>query len=43
MRYDNERDKGGHKHTGVTEIKTYFTMIDTLVDAFFDDVETHRR
>ncbi|EAS1848579.1 hypothetical protein OGI38_004698 [Salmonella enterica] len=43
LRYDNERGKGDHKHIGATEIKTHFTTSDTLVDAFFDDVETHRR
>lgn len=43
MRYDNERGKGDHKHIGETEIKTHFTTIDALVNAFFDDVETHRR
>ncbi|EAX8243431.1 hypothetical protein BKN67_22720 [Salmonella enterica] len=43
LRYDNERGKGDHKHIGATEIKTRFTTIDTLVNAFFDDVETYRR
>ncbi|HCA3883342.1 TPA: hypothetical protein MPK85_004016 [Salmonella enterica] len=43
LRYDNERGKGDHKHIGETEIKTEFTTIDALVNAFFDDVEAHRR
>ncbi len=43
LRYDNERGKGDHKHIGATEIKTRFTTIDALVNAFFDDVETYRR
>ncbi|WP_317629138.1 DUF6516 family protein [Salmonella enterica] len=43
LRYDNERGKGDHKHIGETEIKTKFTTIDALVNAFFDDVEAHRR
>ncbi|EOF5818189.1 DUF6516 family protein [Salmonella enterica] len=43
LRYDNERGKGDYKHIGETEIKTEFTTIDALVNAFFDDVEAHRR
>lgn len=43
LRYDNERRKGDHKNIRATEIKTRFPTIDALVNAFFDDVETHRR
>jgi len=43
VRYDNEADKGDHKHIKGRE-KTYrFTDVETLVADFLEDIEKARR
>jgi hypothetical protein len=38
LRYDNEAGKGDHKHWGRREIPYVFSNLDSLIDAFYDDV-----
>ncbi len=39
IRYDNERGKGDHKHTGDKQEPYTFKDIDTLLDDFWRDVD----
>lgn len=39
LRYDNERGKGDHRHTGNTEEPIKFTSLEALYDAFQADME----
>lgn len=39
VRYDNERGKGDHKHLGQQELPIEFTDIDSLIEAFWKDVD----
>ncbi|WP_182551721.1 toxin-antitoxin system TumE family protein [Phyllobacterium myrsinacearum] len=39
LRYDNERGKGDHRHTGNTEEPIEFTSLEALYDAFQADME----
>ena len=43
MRYDNETGKGDHKHVGQDEIPYAFTTPKTLLDDFWNDVDTRRQ
>ena len=38
VRYDNERDKGDHKHIGAVEAPYAFMSVDRLMADFIDDV-----
>lgn len=38
VRYDNERAKGDHKHSGEMETKYEFQSVEKLVNDFFADV-----
>jgi hypothetical protein len=40
LRYENETGKGDHKHIGQNEIPYEFTTPKTLLDVFWNDVET---
>jgi hypothetical protein len=42
LRYDNERDKGDHKHIGEEEIPYLFTTPQALLDDFWNDVDNWR-
>lgn len=42
LRYDNEAGKGGHKHVGSEETPYVFTSPRTLLDDFWNDVDTWR-
>lgn len=39
LRYDNEADKGDHKHISAVEVPYTFTSLDQLVIDFWDDVD----
>jgi hypothetical protein len=39
LRYDNEADKGDHKHIVEIEYPYVFSDIDQLVDDFFADIQ----
>ncbi|EBL9798577.1 hypothetical protein JF069_004714 [Salmonella enterica] len=43
MRYDNERDKGDHKHIGEREYPVTFTTIENLIASFQEDINLLRR
>lgn len=38
IRYDNERGKGDHKHTGELESSYTFSTVDQLIDDFEADI-----
>ena len=40
--YDNERDKGDHRHFQGTETAYVFTSVDRLIEDFWADVERAR-
>ena len=42
LRYDNEAGKGDHKHVGQDEMPYEFTTPKTLLDDFWNDVDTWR-
>jgi hypothetical protein len=42
LRYDNEVGKGEHKHVDGREVAFAFVYLDTLLDAFFAEVEQWR-
>ncbi len=39
VRYDNERGKGDHRHTGVREEEYLFTTLRKLIEDFEADIE----
>ena len=39
MRYDNEPDKGDHKHIGDDELNYKFTTTEKMLEDFWHDVE----
>lgn len=41
--YDNERDRGGHRHLGDREEPYAFTTPERLMADFMDDVERNRK
>jgi hypothetical protein len=43
VRYDNEKGKGDHLHTGDLEQPYNFTDVETLVADFLSDIERMRR
>lgn len=42
VRYDNEKNKGDHRHIAVEEKQYKFTNIETLVSDFLMDIENAR-
>ena len=42
LRYDNEADKGDHKHSGGEEAPYGFTTPNALLDDFWNDVDDWR-
>jgi hypothetical protein len=42
VRYDNERDKGDHRHMGEREESYEFVTVDKLLDDFRHDVDNWR-
>ncbi len=42
LRYDNETNKGDHKHIGGDEFPYRFTSPQALIDDFWNDVENWR-
>ncbi|WP_239288660.1 toxin-antitoxin system TumE family protein [Candidatus Nitrotoga sp. 1052] len=42
LRYDNESDKGDHKHVSGKEVKYRFVSADKLMADFFEDVKRWR-
>lgn len=38
LRYDNERGKGGHRHSGTTESPYHFSTMEDLMTDFESDV-----
>ena len=43
VRYDNETQKGNHRHRGDQEEPYQFTGVETLVADFLEDIEKARR
>jgi hypothetical protein len=43
LRYDNEAGKGDHRHEGEDEQPYHFTTPESLLAAFWSDVEARRR